>query len=324
MTDAELYGGGNAAPQVQTPAVISQQDSYDAIVAMLNERADRLRALLPPHVPYDMAVQLIQTALTENPDLLLCTKSSIWSACCAASTLGLQLNGPLQEAWLVAYNRRLKDDNGRWHTIKEAKFQTGYKGWIRLARNTGGVKEVVADVVYKEEVEKGLVEITRAPPDVRHRLDLTLDRDSLPEESVVGAYAFFSFTNGGQAAVWVPRTKLDLIEKLSKAGWRNTDKFPTRRRGMQRKTAILQAFHGREVPISENVAVALGHEKELDGLDVADAEVRDVPKPEAPQVTGPQEFTPHEKDTPAEPADVSLEEAQRQDAEERKEQPELF
>ncbi len=318
------------------PAIIPKADNRTAIMEEMEKRKDRLAQLLPSHIKPEVALELVQSALSNTPGLVECTKVSIWNALAKASTLGLQLNGTLQEAWLLPYNGKAKipvlDEDGkpmmrgndvcmREVAIKEAHLRIGYKGWLKLARNTGNVLHLSADVVYRAEVEAGIIKISRAPPDVTHTVDLLNDRDALPIADIVGAYFLVVFKDGGKSVTWVPRSKLDAISELSQAGWGNSKKFPTRWQGMARKTAILQAFNRREIPISTEVVTALVHEEKVE--EIKEAEFVEVgPKQiEAPVVTDTAEefrskpHVPEEDEPPKEPpTELTAEQAAEEDA----------
>ncbi len=290
------------------PQIINEKVNFDAIKAMVfDEKARELQNILPTHVPLERAQQNLLNAMNSTPKLRVCSPISIWNSLTKSCSLGLELNGPLGEAYMIPYSQT-------------AQLIIGYKGWIQLCRNTGMLMEIVADVVYRSEVESGLCEITRAPPDVRHALDLLGDRESQPDTEIVGAYAMFAFKDGGRSVSWVPRSTLDARAQATPQNpsgrWANTKEFPDRWRGMARKTAILQAFHRREVPVSHVIANALEQEEEVRQADWQEVQ---RPTPPVPTITGPEEFTSREDQAQkaATEQQISLEEAQAADAAER-------
>jgi recombination protein RecT len=85
---------------------------------------------LPHHLKPERMIRMALTTVRRTPALLECDPMSLVAGIVQASELGLELSGPLGQAYLIPRKNR-----GRM----EATFQIGYRGFLRLAYNTGQV-----------------------------------------------------------------------------------------------------------------------------------------------------------------------------------------
>ncbi|MFQ5503453.1 MAG: recombinase RecT [Planctomycetota bacterium] len=278
----------------QTPTIVNVRERFDLVVNEIESRKNALEPLLPEHLSWAGSVALLKAALVDTPGLVECDKLSIYTSLERAFKLGLEPNGPLQEGWLLPYR---ETKTGQMH----AQWIIGYKGWLKLAWQSGKVKQPHAAVVYRQEVEAGLVEIHDEPPKIVHKRDLLMDRSGWTDDDIVASYFRMPLKGGGVVQAVLSRADLDKKEKLSKtkSGWRSDARWPNRYAGMARKAAILDAFNKREAPIStEQLALALQNEREAEALVPVEADIIEKPKPQAPQITGSEKFTPREEPKP--------------------------
>lgn len=122
--------------QKRTPATISQG------------LKPQLRETLPKHIDPDAFARTIQTALQVQPDLMQATPRSLMVACMKAATDGLILDG--REAALVMRNVKVKT-GGQENWEKQATYQPMVQGLMKLARNSGQIASIVAQVVYEND-----------------------------------------------------------------------------------------------------------------------------------------------------------------------------
>ena len=78
---------------------------------------------LPRHLSPDRMTSLVLGCLRKTPKLLSCTQTSLFSAIAQASTLGLEMDGTLGQAYLVPYG-------------SECTLIVGYKGLLSLMRRS--------------------------------------------------------------------------------------------------------------------------------------------------------------------------------------------
>lgn len=145
-----------------------------------------LSETLPKHIDPDAFARTIQTALQVQPDLMQATPRSLMVACMKAATDGLILDG--REAALVMRNVKVKV-NGQENWEKQATYQPMVQGLMKLARNSGQIASIVAQVVYANDQftyvlgDEERIEHTPAP--------LTEERGK-----PIAAYAIVKLTDG--------------------------------------------------------------------------------------------------------------------------------
>jgi len=91
---------------------------------------DQIKNALPVHLKPERMVRMAITTVRRTPKLLECDPLTLVAGIIQASELGLELSGPLGQAYLIPRKNR---------GIMEATFQIGYRGFLRLAYNTGQV-----------------------------------------------------------------------------------------------------------------------------------------------------------------------------------------
>ena len=101
------------------------------------EFVNQLKAALPQHLTPERVLRVARTAAMDHK-LAACNRDSVILGIIEASQLGLEVNSPLQQAYLIPY-------------ANQATLQIGYKGLMDLARQSGLVQRIWAQVVYSNE-----------------------------------------------------------------------------------------------------------------------------------------------------------------------------
>jgi recombination protein RecT len=140
-------------------------------------------------------------AIRKNPDLARCTPESIYQSIMDAGTLGLEVGGLLGHAHLVPFRNNKKG-------TMEAQLIVGYSGYINLARRSGEINSVVAQVVYRNDIFD--IDLASGKPPV-HKPNLEGDRG---EPYLVYCVAFFK--DGGFHPEMMTKDDVDKIRKKSK------------------------------------------------------------------------------------------------------------
>ena len=177
-----------AAPPKPTDVVV-------AVREQLGARQDQLLALLGDSIPLDRFLTVALHAVNSNPDILKCDPLSIVEAIRESATLRLEPTGLLGDAYLVAYKTT-------------AKLMPGYRGLLKLARRSGEVDGIDAQVVYESDefdVELG------TEPRIVHR-------PSLGERGgFKGAYAWARLRTGELVIEWMPYADIEMVRRSSRA-----------------------------------------------------------------------------------------------------------
>jgi recombination protein RecT len=209
-------------------------------------------------------------AISRNPDLLMCTHSSLFRGVSEAAQFRLDLNGVLGESYLVPY----KNKNG----VKEAQFQIGYRGYSKLICRSGKVRNVSAGHVYdcdRFEVEFGSNEKLIHVP--------SLDRPK--DAKIVASYAVAHFVSGGCAFVVLGAQEIEQARAAS-ASIRSGRQSPwdTNKGAMCEKSAINKL--AKRLPLSddEDCAIALDDLRERGAAQISaetsPADALMLPEPE--------------------------------------------
>ena len=218
---------------------------------VVKQQADRLRgflaapavkeqiiAALPPAVrgrisPERMA-RVVMTAAQSNPRLLECDPTSILKGVLQAAALGLEPDGLLGQAYLVPRKG-------------QASLEVGYRGLILLARQSGEIRDLSAEVVRENDFFEWSLGLNR---DLKH----------VPAEGERGeityAYAATHFTNGGYAFEVMSKAEIDAIR--DKSPGKNAGPWRDHYSEMARKTAIRRL--SKYLPLSVQQAAAVGTE----------------------------------------------------------------
>lgn len=162
----------------------------------LDSRESQLLALLGPSIPLERFLTVALHAVNSNPDLGKCTPLSIVEAIREAAALRLEPTGLLGDAYLVRYGDK-------------ARLMPGYRGLMKLARRTGDVEMIDAQVVYEGDMfdlDLG------SEPRITHRPVIDGERGKYR-----GAYAWARLRTGELVAEWMNYADIELVRKSSKA-----------------------------------------------------------------------------------------------------------
>lgn len=157
----------------------TNNDTPKTMQAYIKSMEGEIAKALPSVITPERFTRIVLSAISMNPKLKECTPSSFLGAMMTSAQLGLEVNTPLGQAYVLPYNNKGK---------KEAQFQLGYKGLIDLAYRSGEVEVIQAHIVYANdefECEFGL------DPKLSHK------PASSNRGEPVKVYAMFKTKNGG-------------------------------------------------------------------------------------------------------------------------------
>lgn len=154
-------------------------DSFVGEVLPADKRDQLLRSL-PRHIKPELFERNLINAAMNQPDLLKCDPREVFREVSAIAALGLMLDVQLGEAYLiVGYSKK----EGR----HKPQRRVGYRGLIKLARNSGEVASMYArDVRQNDDFSADLYK-----NDIEHAADLFGDRGP-----VIGFYAVVRYRDG--------------------------------------------------------------------------------------------------------------------------------
>lgn len=150
---------------------------------------NRIAAALPKHLTADRVIQMAATTIHRNPAIAKCTPASLLGAVMQASILGFPPVEALGYCYFVPYG-------------KDVQFQIGYKGFIELARRSGRVKMVYAEVVREGDEFEATFGLN---PDLKHKPNF----DS--SKPLTHVYAVCQFTDGGYNFVVLSKSDVERL-----------------------------------------------------------------------------------------------------------------
>jgi recombination protein RecT len=271
----------------------------DQVKSMLASKAAAFENALPAtarkYLTGDRIVKIVGAAMSRSKYLMECTNDSILRAVMDASQLGLEIGGPLQQAHLVPYKNK--------HTGKrEAQCIVGYGGYITLARRSGDIANVVANVVYEQDEFE--------PPDLAsgarpvHKPYMKGDRGDW-----YCAYCVATFKDGTIQVEFMTKDDIMKVKARSRA---SSGPWITDEEQMARKTVIRRAR--KFWPLSSEDMRMLSMAAELEARaeagektdDVIDVDFEEM-KPKADELAetlAAEEPPEPEQDAPSEPEEA--------------------
>lgn len=214
---------GIITKQAEQKAVEKQQPKQQTMRDLIGIMQGEIAKALPKVITPERFTRIALSALSNNPKLEECTKMSFLGALMNSAQLGLEVNSPLGQAYLIPYY------NGKTKRL-ECQFQIGYKGLLDLAYRSGEMATIQAHIVYENdtfEYELGLDPVLKHKPAPSNRGNMTY------------AYAMFHLKNGGKS--FVVMSKDDII-KFGKRYSKTYDAGPwqTDFEQMAKKTCLKQ------------------------------------------------------------------------------------
>ena len=147
-------------------------------------------------------ISFAMQAVQNNPTLSECDTNSILRAVVNAGNIKLTLNPAAKEAYLVSrYNRVTR--------TKEATLEPSYIGLIQLAIRAGGIKSMMAQVVYENDEFKMNIADNSSP--IFHSPCLV----SSNRGAFFGVYAIATLTDGSRQVEWMDTEEINLIRERS-------------------------------------------------------------------------------------------------------------
>jgi recombination protein RecT len=226
-----------------------------AIQTLLESRVGEIGKAAPAGLdPQRLARIALTTIANSNVRLIeACNANpaSLWAAMLEASQLGLTLDGPLGQAFLVPRTKSVKLDNGKWIKQPIVDMQPGYKGYVALAVRGGVVSHVDSAVVREGDFfqyELGSSAYLRhIPPDKDGKRGV-----------ITYVYAVAYLVRGGPPPfVVLPKAKVEEYRRMSSADTERKDSpWMAHYEAMAKKTAIRRLCDGSRFPLTAELRQA--------------------------------------------------------------------
>lgn len=170
---------------LKTP--LRQVDSVKSL--LMNEQArDQLAMVAAKHMSPERMMRVVANAIRTTPKLGQCEPMSFLGALMQCAALGLEPNTILGHAYMIPFENKRKG-------VTEVQVVVGYKGLIDLARRSGHITSLSANIHYSDDDLWEYEEGTEAR--LRHR-------PGMLKGEKLHAYAIAKFKDGGHAYVVLP------------------------------------------------------------------------------------------------------------------------
>lgn len=285
---------GTNANQVATP------QKKGTLGEWLSERKDSLNQALPANtVNVDRFMQSAFLAITnpKMPNLVKCSKDSIYRSLREAAAYGLELNGTLGQAYLIPYNEK---------GVMTCHLQLGYKGLIALARRSNTIKTIAAEAIHENDIFDCELASGRS---IHHKIDIFKERGE-----VVAYYCLVELSNGGEQFKVMSKKEVEKHrDKFSKA-YNPKDESNIWNKNfdaMALKTCVIQAL--KLCPISIEAMDAVTREEIEDNKTLSDDNitvdysVTDVPEEKPAENESKAEEKPKTETKKVEPENKPVE-----------------
>lgn len=178
------------------------------------KQKDKYLSVLPSNIGVDEFKNTFLIAVQKNPRLLEADRTSLWLGLQHAADIGLKPDG--REGALVIFGDDDEDGTpSRANQKKKVVFMPMVWGMVKLARNTGNIKSIRANVVYRGEhvvyrEEDGELHFLHE----RNFHDGEQDRS---DAAIMGAYAVVQYLDGGWDIEFMFKSEIDRVRSVSKA-----------------------------------------------------------------------------------------------------------
>lgn len=265
---------------------LQKRQAGAAITSFMERSKQDMMALIPKHLNAERMLALFTYALKGNDKLLKCSPASIAQGVITAAGLGLELNGPLQQAFLVP--RKTKG-------VLHSQMQIGYRGLVTLLMRSGLFTGVDAEAVYLDDVfeyEKGM------KPILRHVPSLEEDRKEKPP---VAFYAC-AFPVGGGVPTFKVMTLADIMEVRAQIPYWESGPWKTHPEAMAVKTVLIRLMKLLPLATDANKAVSEEQGREEQTLRAQVVEDATVEMPRDDTIDDHGEVREPTQETQTEPA----------------------
>lgn len=193
------------------------------LASLLESLRPAIEQALPKHISPDRIARIALTALRTTKGLADCTPHSFLASIMQASQLGLEVNSPLGQAYLIPFR-----DNRSNTTI--CTLIIGYQGYMDLARRSGLVSAIYAYPVFDGDVfafEYGL------NPKLEHK-------PTRKTQKLTDVYAVARLKDGEPIFTVLGLDDVEYYRRRSKAA--NSGPWVTDYNAMALKTAIRRLY----------------------------------------------------------------------------------
>lgn len=201
-------GGKTTSPATSTnlpPAVVG----FDAFRDFLDRHKQDFSMVIPSHLKPERVLRLAVSAARRTPELLSCDLATVVGGLLEATSLGLEVNTPLNHARLIPFRNNKTQK-------KEAQLVIEYRGYVELFYRHPKVLSVFANVVYTRDIFT-----------LRYGTNEILEHTPLEESDrgeIKGFYAYIKMTDDAYRFIYLSKSEVDAIRDKYSAAYASAKK----------------------------------------------------------------------------------------------------
>lgn len=224
---------------------------------------EQLIHALPKHIDKGRFTRVAMTTIAQNPKLLECNRASLFRSVMTCAQLGLLPDAVLGEAYMVPYKN-------------DVTLQIGYKGLLKLARQSGQISTVETGVIHSNDTfewEQGITSKFRIVPRLGERGD------------PIAVFAVIRYRDGGYETEVMTVEEVEAIRKRAPSA--NSPAWKESWGEMARKTVLRRIL--KKAPLSTEAAMAVAAseaaEERGEQLAITDGGLQRLDAPAPPKMT---------------------------------------
>lgn len=246
-------------PETQLPAKKSLTPADEVRNTIMSEDVKRqLSMVLPPQMPVERFQRVAITAINKNPDLVDCSRQSLYNAFMICAQDGLLPDG--NEAAIVKYNS--KDG------APTAQYQPMVKGILKKMRNSGELKSIMAVCIHEHDPFRYWVD------DDGEHLTHEPDLFSTDRGRIIGAYALAKTKDDAIYIKVMTTSEIETVRNFSKA--KNAGPWTNWWDQMAEKTVIRRL--AKRMPMSTDLDDFMRRDDELHDVEATVTSPEPTPK----------------------------------------------
>jgi recombination protein RecT len=128
---------------------LAERESQESIKSFFTkkETMQLIGSVLPKTMTPERMLRLALFAINKTKNLEKVPMVDLLGAVLVFASLGIEPNTPMGQGWLIPFKRKKRVGNN-YEEVFEVQTIVGYKGWVSLARRSGEILGIHADVVY--------------------------------------------------------------------------------------------------------------------------------------------------------------------------------
>ena len=233
--------------QAVSQSSVAAPDARASMQNYIKQMQGEIKKALPSVITPERFTRIVLSALSSNPKLAQTTPQSFLAAMMTAAQLGMEINTPLGQAYLIPFKNKGK---------LECQFVLGVKGMLDLVYRNENVQMIQAHCVYENDYFSYAYGLN---PKLEHipSVDEHGNRGNMTH-----VYALYRLSNNGYGFQVMSKRDIDMhAEKYSKAYNSTSSPWVTSYDSMALKTVVKKLL--KYAPLKTDVIRAVNTDSSI-------------------------------------------------------------